>query len=200
MVNIDKDRIAALVNRFLAWGLPKSVASDLCVTMPAEGRSGTNLLTADEARQMIEHLLGEEPRIRIFHIERSIFVPREEPATIDAQIRAAAAAIANTRGARRGAPPIANVLDLLPQKLLHEIVEEAKTAVEAAQAVSGHGELLTCLRLATHELNAIRARDGAPQHIEWDRGQPLQTSSCTDEWWNELTERCLAAIARAEPR
>jgi hypothetical protein len=48
----------ALVDRFLAWQLPKSVCSDGCVTdqnykFP---RCGTNLLTADEARQMIEHL------------------------------------------------------------------------------------------------------------------------------------------------
>lgn len=54
------------------------------------------------------------------------------------------------------------------------------------------------LKLATHELNAIRARDGAPQHIDWYRGQPLQTDSCTHEWWDELTDKCFAAIEQAE--
>ena len=49
-----------LIDRFLAWRLPASVCSDLCVTdrdykFP---RSGTNLLTADEARQMLDYLLG----------------------------------------------------------------------------------------------------------------------------------------------
>ena len=51
------------VDRFLAWPLPQSVCSDLCATdsnykFP---RSGTNLLTANEARQMLEHVLGFKP-------------------------------------------------------------------------------------------------------------------------------------------
>ncbi len=61
-----------------------------------------------------------------------------------------------------------------------------------------NADLLAMLKLATHELNAIRARDGAPQHIDWYRGRPMQNSSCTDEWWDELTEKCFAAIAKAE--
>jgi hypothetical protein len=54
--DIDK-----LVNRFLAWELPVPVCSDTCVC-DAEyqfERSGTNLLDAGQARQMIEYLLGE---------------------------------------------------------------------------------------------------------------------------------------------
>lgn len=58
--------------------------------------------------------------------------------------------------------------------------------------------LLEALKLATHELNAIRARDGAPQHIDWYRGHPIQTNGCTHEWWDELTEKCMQAIAQAE--
>jgi len=50
-----------MVTRFLSWPLPKSVCSDLCVTnrdykFP---RFGTSLLTADEARTMLEHVFGE---------------------------------------------------------------------------------------------------------------------------------------------
>lgn len=56
----EADPVAALVDRFLAWPLPPTVCSDLCVTdrdykFP---RSGTNLLNVDEARQMIEYLLA----------------------------------------------------------------------------------------------------------------------------------------------
>lgn len=51
-VNIDK-----LVDRFLAGPLPDSVCVDFCATNQQTGRSGTNLLTADEARQMFEHVL-----------------------------------------------------------------------------------------------------------------------------------------------
>jgi hypothetical protein len=55
--------IKALTDRFLAWRLPQSVCSDTCVSdqdykLP---RSGTNLLTADEAKQMLEYLF--EPAI-----------------------------------------------------------------------------------------------------------------------------------------
>lgn len=69
-----------------------------------------------------------------------------------------------------------------------------------ARLIAAAPELLEALKLATNELNIIRARDGAPQHIDWHRGRPLQTSSCTEEWWNELTEKCFAAIAKAEGR
>ncbi len=48
-----------LVNKFLAWKLPKSVCSDLCVTDNnyPYSRTGTNLLTTTEAKEMIEYLL-----------------------------------------------------------------------------------------------------------------------------------------------
>lgn len=53
-VNVD-----ALVDRFLAWPLPASVCSDLCATKQGyPHRSGTNLLSAVEAKAMIEHVLG----------------------------------------------------------------------------------------------------------------------------------------------
>ena len=54
-----------MVNRFLRWPLPDSVCSDECVTRTGgewtpeyPQRTGTNLLTADEARKMLEHVLG----------------------------------------------------------------------------------------------------------------------------------------------
>ena len=53
------DVLNTLVDRFLMWPLPKSVRSDLCVTMDYEfPRSGTNLLSADEAKQMVDYLLA----------------------------------------------------------------------------------------------------------------------------------------------
>jgi hypothetical protein len=57
---MDKEQIGKLVDKFLSWPLPESVCSDLCVTQHGmKGRIGTNLLTADEARQMLEHPLEE---------------------------------------------------------------------------------------------------------------------------------------------
>ena len=58
MTLTKEQQIKILVDRFLAWPLPKSVRSDLCVTMDyPHSRLGTNLLTADEARQMFEYLI-----------------------------------------------------------------------------------------------------------------------------------------------
>jgi hypothetical protein len=40
-----------------------------------------------------------------------------------------AAAIANARGMRRGMPAIANVLDLLPEKLREEVMDDAANVI-----------------------------------------------------------------------
>lgn len=45
----------AMVERFLAWPVPASVHPDGTPGQP--GRTGTNLLSAPEARQMLEHVL-----------------------------------------------------------------------------------------------------------------------------------------------
>jgi hypothetical protein len=57
MKNLD-----ALVSRFLAWPLPADVCADGCATVPNyPHRSGTSLLTAAQARQMLEHVLAGVP-------------------------------------------------------------------------------------------------------------------------------------------
>lgn len=51
--------IESLVNRFLSWPLPNSVCSDVCATQQGtQHRSGTTLLSATEAKQMLEHVLA----------------------------------------------------------------------------------------------------------------------------------------------
>jgi len=48
----------SMVDRFMNWPLPDSVCSDPCATKQGyPGRIGTNLLTADQARAMLEHVL-----------------------------------------------------------------------------------------------------------------------------------------------
>jgi len=50
--------IDQLTDDFLRWPLPESVWSDLCVTMSGyKGRVGTNLLSAVEAKQMLQELV-----------------------------------------------------------------------------------------------------------------------------------------------
>lgn len=55
------------------------------------------------------------------------------PAMDDAMRDRAAAAIANARIMRRGAPAISNVLSVLSPKLLAEVREDAVAAIAAAR-------------------------------------------------------------------
>ncbi len=48
------------------------------------------------------------------------------------EIELAAAAIANMRGGRRGAPAINNILSILPLKLRAEVMQDAEAALKAA--------------------------------------------------------------------
>lgn len=50
--------INTLVDRFLAWRLPEGTCADPCACNPTyPNRTGTNLLNAEQARQMFEHVL-----------------------------------------------------------------------------------------------------------------------------------------------
>ncbi|MEN3213577.1 hypothetical protein PUR23_26645 [Methylorubrum populi] len=53
---------------------------------------------------------------------------------LPADVRAAATAIANARAGRRGVPAVTNILDVLPQDLFAELVEDARAAIAAADA------------------------------------------------------------------
>ena len=57
-----KTKLDFMVNRFLTWPLPETVCADGCATNPAypHPRSGTNLLTAEEAKAMLVYVLGLE--------------------------------------------------------------------------------------------------------------------------------------------
>lgn len=58
----EADALDRAVNRFLTWKLPDSVCPDPCtMNKRAEGQmppTGTNLLTAIEAREMLRHVRG----------------------------------------------------------------------------------------------------------------------------------------------
>jgi len=57
---MNKEMVEKLANAFLRWPLPETVCADLCATtFGQKGRVGTNLLSYDEAKQMVEFLLNE---------------------------------------------------------------------------------------------------------------------------------------------
>jgi hypothetical protein len=49
--------IQTLAERFCSTPLPESVCADLCATKQGPGRSGTNLLTIEEAKEVLERIL-----------------------------------------------------------------------------------------------------------------------------------------------
>lgn len=52
--------IKHLAERFCAAPLPESVCADLCATRPGPGRSGTSLLTVEEAKEVLAHVFQGE--------------------------------------------------------------------------------------------------------------------------------------------
>ena len=60
-----------------------------------------------------------------------------------------------------------------------------------ARLIAAAPDLLVALRYAWHELNTIRARDGVAYH------RRDEMPYCTEEWWDELTEKCASAIEAA---
>lgn len=67
--DMSKTMIDKMVDRFLGWKLPKYVAPDAGISLkPAKPNSydepgwwpvGTNLLTADQAREMVKYMLAD---------------------------------------------------------------------------------------------------------------------------------------------
>lgn len=86
--NTRRVDVGAMVDRFLRWPLPDSVCSDACVTEAGQPyRTGTNLLTATEARQMLVHVLSLNDAPHIYWlIERASpaeYVAREHYGSVD---------------------------------------------------------------------------------------------------------------------
>lgn len=57
-----------MVNRFLTWSLPRDFSPDCGIAFnpptPTSWPVGTNLLTATQARQMLEHVLGSNGSVK----------------------------------------------------------------------------------------------------------------------------------------
>lgn len=89
--------IDVLVDRFLSWPLPESVCADGCATQRGyPHRTGTTLLTADEARQMLEYLLPSRPSTGWYR--RLIAKAGDEPTVIGPVAQEAAPSDEAVRG------------------------------------------------------------------------------------------------------
>jgi hypothetical protein len=83
------------------------------------------------------------------------------------QIEAAAAAIANMRGGRRGVPPISNVLEALSDKLRAEVIEDGEAALDAVSFGEIWHALEQSVKLQSHYAELLNAHDGG-QRIGFD--------------------------------
>ncbi len=73
-MTIEKSPVVTddMVTRFLGWKLPRNFYPDCHISFDREKASqsalswptGTNLLTAEQARKMLEHVLGVEQSVR----------------------------------------------------------------------------------------------------------------------------------------
>jgi hypothetical protein len=70
----DSKTLDRLVDRFLMWPLPHGVYVDPVCTKPGTGRCGTNLLTANQAREMLKHVLGADPQERAERTDRDVIL------------------------------------------------------------------------------------------------------------------------------
>lgn len=57
-----------MVDRFLSWKLPEDFCPDCYIAFNKDAASnqwpiGTNLFTATQAREMLEHVLGAPPKV-----------------------------------------------------------------------------------------------------------------------------------------
>lgn len=130
--------------------------------------------------------------------------PKDTPA----RLAAAAAAIANARGGRRGAPQIANILEMLPHKLLEEVLEDARVALDAAHAADpiippdrsdpAAERIHLAARIGVDlEAQAVVlidvARDGTITGSTW-AAQPGTPSEAIAEWTRGLTAHAISLV------
>ncbi len=83
--SVENPLIKQLVDKFLSWPLPESVCADPCATKQGyPHRVGTNLLSADEARQMLEYLFSKPAEPAGATIKESLTV---QPATEGGELK-----------------------------------------------------------------------------------------------------------------
>lgn len=67
--NLDP-MLADIINAFLKWPLPESVAADACVMRPGKKRTGTNVFTCSETLAMVKEVI--EPILKIELANRNL--------------------------------------------------------------------------------------------------------------------------------
>lgn len=111
-----------LAERFCAAPLPEGVCSDMCSTMQGPGRTGTNLLTVEQAEAVLGYTLGALPRAardvlveRQRQIEAEGWTPEHDDRHVPGQLALAAAAYAVEAEANLTDPEDAHPIGVPPE-------------------------------------------------------------------------------------
>lgn len=75
------NRMQALAERFCATPLPESICADLCATRQGPGRTGTNLLSVIEAREVLGAVLGNH----VAELEQSVITMHKDCSAFSAE-------------------------------------------------------------------------------------------------------------------
>ena len=142
---MEKTKVEKMVDRFLSWPLPKDFAPDAGISFtpinhPDCWPIGTNLLTAEQARNMIEHMLAAH--------DQQDAAPQGE-STVDASV--------GSDGTRSGPPvvvaPNQRAEDAAPQPIEGETPRtEALVATQKGWHPDQYGEMLAHARQLEREL------------------------------------------------
>lgn len=75
---MNDDQLTKLAERFCAAPLPDTVCADTCATRHGSGRSGTNLLTVVEARQVLRHVFDNTAAEAVAKFRRDMVLATED--------------------------------------------------------------------------------------------------------------------------
>lgn len=117
-------------------------------------------------------------------------------------VAAAATAIANARSARRGAPAITNVLDLLPEAIFDDLIDDARAVVAALESLPPKPRPAGALRAADASAIGLNAGLGSlcllgrdrvsqPSGVLWavGAGVTVLTRDQSEALWAAVTGR-----------
>jgi hypothetical protein len=168
----------AMVDRFLSWPLPDSVCPDRATNDPnrLSGKyrplTGTNLLTADEARAMLTHVLAAAPKQDAGAVDARMAVGDPRNPFRDPLIADGYAAGWNARAAI--APPAAAPQPSPARQLVHDVCAAyvAGELPELGDAAPQQGDGVARIISAMDDQIAMLARD--PDATDAAIGQTLQ--------------------------
>jgi S-formylglutathione hydrolase FrmB len=178
-MNIDKATLDATVDRFLAWPLPDSVYPDAGKfdAVNNRWRSGTNLLSATEARAMLEHVLaaltGAQPAPAAPSDGKWVPLEPTEAMSVEGFSSDAWGALRTAVSRKKGWPYSCNEAADCVEGIYRAMISAAPAAQPADSAMEVLSELVAALD--AHDFGGMGVSDRLSD--AWDRARALTAAS-----------------------